>query len=407
MSLGRTMRRSRWEGARAAASDRGLLRVMTWNVLADGLAQHGNFAHIKEPARELSWEARAPGILATIESAGADVVCLQECNHWHDTFEPHLCIAGPWSGVHTCAGTAAERLGGDADGEAVLLRRSRLELLSSRVVRFQPDTTQRGIIVLARDLAAPLGASGRPAVWVIATAHFKAKTGPGPAATRLVQARAWASYVGAAVSSLRASGSAVCGVVMAGDLNEPPIESVGVQPGEPVRACLHEAVEAKGEEGEDAASAAKRALSAAAQATPGPAGAEGVYATLHAWPGLRLRSAYARVGGGDGATLAVEEGLSTFKVRSAEVGSAARAAAAAAVAAQAAVAPGEADEASARKPKSVARIIDYIWLGAGASAHSVLELPEREAIGEEGLPCASMPSDHVPLVADVAASAEP
>lgn len=396
------MRRSRWEGPRAAAGGGELLRVMTWNVLADGLAQHGNFAHVKEPASALSWETRAPGILATIDSASADVVCLQECNHWHDTFEPHLCIAGPWSGVHTCAGTAAERLGGDADGEAVLLRRSRLELLSSRVVRFESDTTQRGIIVLARDRSAPASASGKPAVWVIATAHFKAKTGPGPAATRLVQARAWASYVGAAVASARAAGSRVSGVVMAGDLNEPPSGSAGVEPGSAVRACLHE--DAAAEE-EHLATASQRGLSAAAQATPGPDGADGVYATLHAWPGLRLRSAYARVGGEDGATLAVEEGISTFKVRSAEVGSEARAATAAA---QAAAAPEGAVDVSpsAGKPKSIARIIDYVWLGAGASAHSVLELPKREAIGEKGLPCPSMPSDHVPLVADVAALAE-
>ncbi len=51
-----------------------------WNCLADGLAQAGDF--VRAPPAVLSWEARAPLVLAELSEADADLLCLQEVNHY-------------------------------------------------------------------------------------------------------------------------------------------------------------------------------------------------------------------------------------------------------------------------------------------------------------------------------------
>ncbi len=54
--------------------------VLQWNILADGLAQYGEFTKADE--QELLWETRAPLILAELQQADADVICMQEVNHF-------------------------------------------------------------------------------------------------------------------------------------------------------------------------------------------------------------------------------------------------------------------------------------------------------------------------------------
>ena len=84
-----------------AASTAPKLKVLQWNTLADGLAQHGGFLKAgnawhalrhwpclsQEPLLQvepklLTWEHRAPIILEQLLEADADVLCLQEVNHF-------------------------------------------------------------------------------------------------------------------------------------------------------------------------------------------------------------------------------------------------------------------------------------------------------------------------------------
>lgn len=62
------------------------VRVMQWNMLADGLAENGDFARC--PASALEWGNRAPLVLSEIERAEADIVCMQEVNRleWIEPF---------------------------------------------------------------------------------------------------------------------------------------------------------------------------------------------------------------------------------------------------------------------------------------------------------------------------------
>ena len=68
-----------------------LLRVLSWNTLADGLAQLGRFSRC--PRAALSWPARRRLVVREIERSGADVACLQEVNRPGD-LEPPLREAG-------------------------------------------------------------------------------------------------------------------------------------------------------------------------------------------------------------------------------------------------------------------------------------------------------------------------
>lgn len=71
--------------------------VLTWNVLADGLAGSGGFLH--SPSEALQWTSRADSIVSQIlrgEHGGSEphVVFLQEVDHFADTLEPALHEAG-------------------------------------------------------------------------------------------------------------------------------------------------------------------------------------------------------------------------------------------------------------------------------------------------------------------------
>lgn len=409
--LPRSMQPARWAGAPDGSAESGL-KVMSWNVLADGLAQAGKFAFVADPDTTLAWSRREAQILHEIDCTVPDVVCLQECNRWYSGFEPSLCVSGEYCGVHTTAGNVAEELCGDADGEALLVRRDRLELLSSRVVRFSPSTTQRGIVAIAKDRrwvvddsgdAAACGDVAKSGCWVLATVHLKAKAKPQCQALRQQQVNALMTYTARATQTVLANGHQLLGVVLCGDFNENPDSSTGIESGAAVPRALSqgpvelsagsrgalEVAAAAGDSGPGGKAPVSDAWGSSGPAAEaaGPMGASGVYATVHAWPGLQMRSAYAAVGV-DRCTVAVEEGLSTFKVRKSEVGGQA-------------AAPTDAAAASEADMIKVAHIIDYIWLGAGCTAARVLELPSEATIGKEGLPMAQMPSDHVPLVAIV------
>eukprot|EP00759_Apiculatamorpha_spiralis_P048384 PhF_6_TR43614/c0_g1_i1/m.67002 len=56
-------------------------RVLHWNMLADGLAQSGQF--LNTPPENLTWENRRDAILNEIIQHDPDLVSLVECNHNH------------------------------------------------------------------------------------------------------------------------------------------------------------------------------------------------------------------------------------------------------------------------------------------------------------------------------------
>ena len=78
------------------ASTQVKLRVMQFNILADGLSgldpRRGDFSRVA--FETLSWNSRKHQILHEIIQYGPDIVTLQEVDHFYDYFLPELSARG-------------------------------------------------------------------------------------------------------------------------------------------------------------------------------------------------------------------------------------------------------------------------------------------------------------------------
>ena len=61
------------------------IKFCCWNVLAD-VYSHSNSKHIDEDTKFLLWSNRYPKINKCIESSNADIFCLQEIDHFYDSY---------------------------------------------------------------------------------------------------------------------------------------------------------------------------------------------------------------------------------------------------------------------------------------------------------------------------------
>lgn len=144
------------------------LRVCTFNLLADGLAQNGGF--IRCPADALSWETRKPLLLAELARCHADVVCLQEVNRLAELMDS---LPGYTAAFLPKRFSPCTELGFPGDGVALLYAPARLEPLS------EPHTHG---FVLADGSASPRGVllqafvdKSSSRALVVACTHLKAK----------------------------------------------------------------------------------------------------------------------------------------------------------------------------------------------------------------------------------------
>ncbi len=103
------------------------LTLLSWNVLADGLAQTGRWTHC--PAAVLEWQTRAPALLAEVDAAAPDLLCLQECNHWANWWQDKLAARGYDGAFWAKPGSPAARAGAPPDGCAIAWRRDRFSLV--------------------------------------------------------------------------------------------------------------------------------------------------------------------------------------------------------------------------------------------------------------------------------------
>ena len=110
------------------------ITVVQYNCLADGLSG-GDAGFDSLPPDEMAWPKRGFELTRKIIDADADVVCLQEVDHYHDTFRPALHAQG-YDGVYRedewspCIKTTDGKL---ADGVAIFYKREKLELLGMHV----------------------------------------------------------------------------------------------------------------------------------------------------------------------------------------------------------------------------------------------------------------------------------
>lgn len=156
--------------------------LLTMNTLADGLATPESFPHT-DPAA-LVWErrrhmlldeltaSRGPATGAATGAGGADILCLQEVDHFDDWFSPQLAARGYGRGWFL-----PKRDGGPAgtgDGVALFVRPEAFRVL--RVQRVHMFGMNQ--VALFLQLAPVCGSGGGPARRLyVATTHLKAKEG--------------------------------------------------------------------------------------------------------------------------------------------------------------------------------------------------------------------------------------
>ncbi|XP_024145218.1 nocturnin isoform X1 [Oryzias melastigma] len=130
------------------------VRVMQWNILAQALGE-GVDNFVRCPLDALCWSQRKCLLLEEILTYRPHILCLQEVDHYYDTFEPVLAGLG-YSG-HFCPKPYSPCLDVEGnngpDGCALFYDRSRFELLdstSTRLYAIMIPTNQVAVVTTLR-----------------------------------------------------------------------------------------------------------------------------------------------------------------------------------------------------------------------------------------------------------------
>lgn len=108
-----------WFNTGAATKNK--LRIMHWNILADGLAQNGKFEGVHQS--HLSFAHRFPLIIEEIRDINPDVIGLVECNHF-ELFQEELLKHGYEGNFTPKAKSPAQYFGSPPDGVCIFWRSS-------------------------------------------------------------------------------------------------------------------------------------------------------------------------------------------------------------------------------------------------------------------------------------------
>lgn len=150
------------------------IRVMQWNILAQALGE-GKDEFIRCPLDALNWQERKYLILAEILTYRPDILCLQEVDHYYDTFQPIMTSLGyhgsflpkPWS---PCLGVEQNN---GPDGCALFYRRSRFSLQATAHLRLSGMMLPTNQVAIVQTLNCR--ATGRQLC--VAVTHLKACSG--------------------------------------------------------------------------------------------------------------------------------------------------------------------------------------------------------------------------------------
>uniref|UniRef100_A0AAV2LPF5 Nocturnin n=2 Tax=Knipowitschia caucasica TaxID=637954 RepID=A0AAV2LPF5_KNICA len=156
------------------SSSGGHFRVMQWNILAQALGE-GMDSFVHCPLEALSWSQRKYLILEEILTHRPHVLCLQEVDHFFDTFQPVLSSLGyhghfcpkPWSPCLDVEGNNGP------DGCALFYDQAEFELLDSVNIRLSAmriPTNQVAVVTMLRSRS-----NGR--CLCVAATHLKARAG--------------------------------------------------------------------------------------------------------------------------------------------------------------------------------------------------------------------------------------
>ena len=117
-------------GAELAVSKQleGCFSVMSFNMLAQCYTRSEYFPSVN-PKAALKWKNRGPMIINEIIQYTPDIVCLQECDDWHDFVAPEM-------ERHGYLGVIKVKTDGKKDGVAVLWRKDKFVFRSSDSIEY-------------------------------------------------------------------------------------------------------------------------------------------------------------------------------------------------------------------------------------------------------------------------------
>uniref|UniRef100_A0A8D0GSF8 Nocturnin n=1 Tax=Sphenodon punctatus TaxID=8508 RepID=A0A8D0GSF8_SPHPU len=150
------------------------MRVMQWNILAQALGE-GKDNFVQCPMEALKWEERKCLILEEILAYQPDILCLQEVDHYFDTFQPLLTRMGyqgtffpkPWS---PCLDVEHNN---GPDGCALFFAKDRFTLVNSTNIKLTAMKLKTNQVAIAQTLRC--NETGK--LFCIAVTHLKARTG--------------------------------------------------------------------------------------------------------------------------------------------------------------------------------------------------------------------------------------
>lgn len=137
------------------------IRISQWNILADGLAQNGNFKYC-EP-ETLDWKQRHLNIISKINQSNSDVITLQEVNRLTDISNEYN------SFMSTKESSPAIKYGYPADGIAILWK-SHFKSIKQGIIKFTDNNdslySQEAIYVILQKSNIK---------FIVCSTHLKAK----------------------------------------------------------------------------------------------------------------------------------------------------------------------------------------------------------------------------------------
>ncbi|TRY54751.1 hypothetical protein DNTS_031271, partial [Danionella cerebrum] len=150
------------------------LRIMQWNILAQALGE-GKDGFVRCPMDALNWSERKYLILEEILTYRPDILCLQEVDHYFDTFQPILASLGYQSSFcpKPCSPCLDVHNNNGPDGCALFFQRCRFQLLHTAHLRLSAMMLKTNQVAVVATLRCRL--TGR--MFCVAVTHLKARSG--------------------------------------------------------------------------------------------------------------------------------------------------------------------------------------------------------------------------------------
>ncbi|XP_053487815.1 nocturnin isoform X1 [Ictalurus furcatus] len=159
---------------RTSATHEPQIRVMQWNILAQALGE-GKDGFVRCPMEALVWSERKYLILEEILTYRPDIVCLQEVDHYYDTFQPMMSSLGYQSSFcpKPCSPCLDVCGNNGPDGCALFFSRERFRLLHVNHLRLSAMALKTNQVAVVATLQCQV--TGR--VFCVAVTHLKARSG--------------------------------------------------------------------------------------------------------------------------------------------------------------------------------------------------------------------------------------